>query len=370
MAVQDLERIEGKIDRVAAGAITIADQSGNALLKNMAEVMEFAKLMSVSGTAVPKHLRTNPGACLAICVQALEWNFSPFAVANQSYEVNDRIAYQSMLIHAVIEARVKLKGRLRPIYEGDGPALRCIIRGHPVSELEPLEYKSPTVGSIKVKNSPLWTSDVEQQLFYYSSRAWARRYFPDVLLGVYSKDELEDSEIGADNARNITPEKEKPNIGERLKGGPGKNKAGFQSGNVDRALEHKPAEPAPGPTARVETVTVKVDAPVQAPEQRQAEPIAQTATADAPTDSSPPQDQSAPAAQPDAPTVTIETKTLSADESETLKKALDLAAKGGARELRKKLARLSPEEATAAEPWLDALKRQATESDAAVGALL
>jgi hypothetical protein len=46
--------------------------------------MEFSKLLSLSGTAMPKHLRGNPGGCLAVVIQALEWRMSPISVANQS----------------------------------------------------------------------------------------------------------------------------------------------------------------------------------------------------------------------------------------------------------------------------------------------
>src|SRR5690348_10091498 len=92
MAVQDLERIENKIDRTIAGAVTVSDSVGGIMFQNMSEVLEFAKLMSVADVAVPKHLRGNPGACLSIVTQALEWRMSPFSVANKSYSVNDRLA--------------------------------------------------------------------------------------------------------------------------------------------------------------------------------------------------------------------------------------------------------------------------------------
>jgi hypothetical protein len=113
MAVQDLERIEQKIDRTVAGAVTVSDSVGGIMFQNMSEVLEFAKLMSVADVAVPKHLRGNPGACLSIVTQALEWRMSPFSVANKSYSVNDRLAYESQLIHGVVEARAPLKQRLR-----------------------------------------------------------------------------------------------------------------------------------------------------------------------------------------------------------------------------------------------------------------
>src|SRR5262245_32102388 len=99
----DLTKIEEKLDKTVAGAVAVSDQVGGVLFQNMAEVMEFAKLLSLAGTAVPKHLRGNPGGCLAVTIQALEWRMSPVAVANKSYEVNDRIAFEAQLIHAVVE---------------------------------------------------------------------------------------------------------------------------------------------------------------------------------------------------------------------------------------------------------------------------
>lgn len=248
MAVHDIAKIEEKIDRAAAGAVAISDTVGGVAFSNMSELLEFSKLMAIAGTAVPKHLRGNPGACLAVCVQALEWRFSPFSVANQSYEVNDRISYQAMLIHAVIEARAPLRNRLRFKFEGEGDEMRCVVTGHLKNEAEPVEYRSPPVGKITPKNSPLWRSDTPQQLSYFSARAWARRYCPDVILGVFAKDELEDSEIGADNARDITP---RPDVGKRLTGS--KNKRGFDAAHVERQTSSETAE-QPTADAPAETV--------------------------------------------------------------------------------------------------------------------
>lgn len=249
MAVHDLDRIEQRIDRVTAGAITVSDSVGGVAFANMSEMLEFAKLLSLAGTAVPKHLRGNPGACLAITIQALEWRMSVVAVANKSYEVNDRIAYESQLIHAVVEARAPLKQRLRSRYDGEGDDLTCTVTGHIKGEVDPLEYTSPAVGKITTKNSPLWRSDVRQQLWYYSVRAWARRYCPDVLLGIYAEDEL-DRDDPATRAKDITP-----GISQRL--AKNKGKRGFSPDNV-AALEHRPGETLPEPKPGKEAGPVAV----------------------------------------------------------------------------------------------------------------
>jgi hypothetical protein len=182
------ELIESKIDRGLANRIAV--DSGGLDIHNMGEAMEFAKLMAVSGTAVPAHCRNAPGLCLAICVQAMEWRMSPFAVANKSYVVNDRVAYESQLIHAVIEQRAPIQARLRHSFSGSGETRKCKVWATVIGETEPMEYESPEIKAIVPKNSPLWKSKPDLQLYYNTTRDWARMYFPDVIMGVYSDDEI------------------------------------------------------------------------------------------------------------------------------------------------------------------------------------
>jgi len=264
------EAIESKLNMTTAGAMPVSDAVGGIRFSSMADVMEFAKLMSLSKNAVPAHLRANPGACLAVTIQSLEWRMSPFAVANKSFEVNGRIAYESQLIHAVVEARAPLKQRLRPVYKGEGDALTCNISGLIKGEAEPLVYDSPEIGKITIKNSPLWKTDPQQQLWYYSVRAWARRYVPDVLLGIYAEDEL-DRERPGDRADDVTPAG--PGIAARLGQ---KGTGGFQAANV-AALDEKAK-----PDVIVDKATV--DAPVTASAaQDTKEPKSDAGPADGPT---------------------------------------------------------------------------------------
>lgn len=181
------------IDRInteRAATMGVSRAAGGITFTSAVEVMEFAKLMALDEKGAP-HLYKNVGTCLRITFQAIEWGMSPFAVADKSYEVNKRVAYESQLIHAVIESRAPLKKRLRAEYIGEGPTRQCKVWGTFIGEDEPHEYTSPMFKDIKVKNSPLWASDPDQQLFYYASRSWARKWAPDVLMGIYTKDELQ-----------------------------------------------------------------------------------------------------------------------------------------------------------------------------------
>lgn len=170
--------------------------------QNLGEVVRFAEVMCKADIALPKHLRGNAGACMAVAMQALEWQMSPFAVASKSYAVNGAIAYEAQLIAAVVNTRSGIKGRLKYVFEGTGAAMTCTVTG--TLDGEECVYTSPSIGSITTKNSPLWKSDPQQQLGYFSARSWARRHCPEVLLGVYDRDEAEQFQ-GADNAKDVTP---------------------------------------------------------------------------------------------------------------------------------------------------------------------
>ena len=218
------------LDRDRVGKVSVSAQAGGITFASAIEVMEFAKLLSTAGTAIPKHLRANAGGCLAITFQAIEWRMSPISVANKSYEVNDRIAYESQLLHAVIESRAPLKERLDCKYDGIGPDRTCTVTGKFIDGTE-RSYTSPAFKDIRVKNSPLWKDDPDQQLFYYSSRSWARKWCPDVLLGIYTREEMEASPtIGREE------EPAGPNMRERL--GSTDTGEGHKTGHVEGELAH------------------------------------------------------------------------------------------------------------------------------------
>lgn len=186
-----VDKIEGRIDRNVVTSIGVSANRGMAV-ESMSQALEVAKLMSVSGSAVPRHLRGNPGACLALAVQGWEWGINPFAIANKSYEVNDRLAYESALYHAVLSRRAPIKGRVKMEYDGEGPNRTCRVWAELADGSGAVEYTSPKFGTIQPKNSPLWKNDPDQQLFYFSVRSFARRHFPDVMMGIATVDEMQD----------------------------------------------------------------------------------------------------------------------------------------------------------------------------------
>ncbi|EHH2209854.1 recombinase RecT [Salmonella enterica] len=194
----------------------------------LGQLTAFANLMADSQVTVPAHLAGKPADCMAIVMQAMQWGMNPYAVAQKTHLVNGVLGYEAQLVNAVIASSSAIHGRFHYRYGGDWE--RCtrtqeitrdkngkngkytvtervrgwtdedeiglfvqvgaILRGE--SEItwgEPL-YLSGVV----TRNSPLWVSNPKQQIAYLGVKYWARLYCPEVILGVYSPDEVEQRE--------------------------------------------------------------------------------------------------------------------------------------------------------------------------------
>lgn len=192
-------------DRNPASGVAIGQSGSGIAIKpeSLGDVVRFAELMCQSKAGIPAYLHGNAADCMAVTMQALQWDFNPFSVAQKSYKIKDVIAYEAQLIAAVINTRADLKRRPQVEYRGTGAKRQCIVTFE-FKDGSVQVYESPEFEKITPKNSPLWKSDPDQQQAYYSLRAGARRYCPEVILGAYDREEVEDFR-GPDRAKNITP---------------------------------------------------------------------------------------------------------------------------------------------------------------------
>ncbi|MDN5416295.1 MAG: recombinase RecT [Acinetobacter sp.] len=164
----------------------------------------IANVMASSKFAVPKHLQGNTGDCLAIIMQSAQWQMDPFAVAQKTHQINGVLGYEAQLVNAVITNRAPITGRLNFEWYGDwakinGKEDKSWDKGIKVwatlkGETSPREINI-SMGQVgSVRNSPLWVSDPRQQLAYLAIKRWSRLYTPDVILGVYTPDEIAERE--------------------------------------------------------------------------------------------------------------------------------------------------------------------------------
>ena len=211
---------ESRALSVVSSGIPISDAAGGLDLNSVEQAVKVAKLMSTAGAMIPKFLRGQWGACLGIVLQAREWRMSPYQVARQAYVVENKktgestVAYMAQLTNAVIKSRAPItEDGLMVSYEGEGDDLVCTVsaqlRKRDGSPGRIISHRSPTLGERKkalkikfrasedgdeaiVRGSPLWVSKPEVQIFYDTSRDLGRIYFPEVLMGIYTKEEMEE----------------------------------------------------------------------------------------------------------------------------------------------------------------------------------
>lgn len=169
----------------------------------LGQLTAFADLMAQSAVTVPKHLAGKPADCMAIVMQAMQWGMNPYAVAQKTHLVNGVLGYEAQLVNAVISSSSAIQGRFHYEYGGDwekiagqkdgrdelGLFIRvgAVLRG----EAEITWGEPIYLADITTRNSPLWKTAPKQQIAYLAVKYWARLYCPEVILGVYSPDEVE-----------------------------------------------------------------------------------------------------------------------------------------------------------------------------------
>ena len=183
--------------------------------QTLANMQRMAETMAGARITIPKHLAGSPGDCLAIVMQAAQWQMNPFAVAQKTHIVNGALGYEAQLVNAVVSSSPLLSSRISYEWEGDwtgvnGKADKSDARAVVVSatlrgEVRPRALRVSMAQVGEVRNSPLWVSDPRQQLAYLATKRWARLHAPDVMLGVYTVDELEESRERAMGQAEIIP---------------------------------------------------------------------------------------------------------------------------------------------------------------------
>jgi hypothetical protein len=137
---------------------------------------------------LPEHLRNVADAFLVI-EQAGRWHMSPFAVAQATAIVKGKLCYEGKLVAAALHSVGALKTRLAYTYTGAGPdrtvEVSAVLAGETETRSITVRYADAATSNEHWKKSP------DQMLAYHGARVWARRFAPEVMLGVYSPEEFD-----------------------------------------------------------------------------------------------------------------------------------------------------------------------------------
>lgn len=169
--------------------MSMTTTGGNALMPTTMEgAVKLADMMA-RGKLMPQHLHNSPGDCLMVVEQAMRWGMSPFAVAQCTSVVKGKLMFEGKLVAAALHTSGALKTRLEYIYSGEGNertvTVSAVLAGEDKPRTVPVR-----LADAKTDNG-MWIKQPDQQLAYHGARVWARRYAPEVMLGVYAPEEME-----------------------------------------------------------------------------------------------------------------------------------------------------------------------------------
>lgn len=180
------------------------------------QIIKFAEVMSKGLITVPTHLSGNITDCTAITIQAMQWRMNPFLVAQKTHVVNGMISYEDELINAVVNNCAPTTGKLKTEWHGDWDGIlgrvKIVKQGKDdvyakdwsdedeqglyvkvwatiIGEDTPREL-TLSMTQVVTRNSKLWIEDPREQLAHLAVKRWARMHCPEVVIGVYTPEEV------------------------------------------------------------------------------------------------------------------------------------------------------------------------------------
>lgn len=176
--------------------LQLVEDTVDEYMPNLERMVTLAGIMAQGVATVPKHLQGNESDCLAVCLQASAWGMSPYAVAQKTHLVNGTLGYEAQLVIAVLASSRAIAGGFKYEWNESGGDLLCRACAVLSGEKEATWSHWISMKAQTVKNSPLWKTDPQQQFAYLAAKKWARLYCPQVILGVYTPDELAEKDMG------------------------------------------------------------------------------------------------------------------------------------------------------------------------------
>lgn len=189
-----MEQRETDLNHTGAMMNALVSTPGTALVpQSMDDAIRLAKAMS-SAKLMPRHLQDDIGSCLMVVEQAMRWGMSPFAVAQCTSKIGDKLMFEGKLIAAAVESCGAIEGHFDYEYAGQGDDRQVTVKARRRGETNDRQL-TVRLRDVKTKNE-WWDKQPDQQLAYSSTRQWARRYTPSAMLGVYAPEEI-DKRTGA-----------------------------------------------------------------------------------------------------------------------------------------------------------------------------
>ncbi|WP_186843869.1 hypothetical protein [Acetobacterium tundrae] len=187
---------------VQAGQRQVAPINSKLDIFSGLEQFELGQRMAkalASSTIVPKHYQQNTGNCLIALEMSSRLGVGPLMVMQNLYIVNGMPSWSSQYIIAMINSSKKYKTELQYHFEGEGADLSCYAYAEDYNEHQVI---GPTI-SIDMakkegwygKNGSKWPNMPEVMIRYRAASFFGRINCPDMIMGIYSTEELLDGVV-------------------------------------------------------------------------------------------------------------------------------------------------------------------------------
>lgn len=163
---------------------------------------------------VPSHFQENIPDCLIALQLALRLNVDPFALMQHMSIVKGKPCIEGKFYLAILNSRSRYDGGLNFYYSGEG-AKRTITASAIVKdtgEKHELSLSLEEVHRIGWDSNSWWKNMPDQMLAYRAASLFAKRYCPELMLGLLTKDEALDTDTYRNNTRRVS------NLNEKLRG--------------------------------------------------------------------------------------------------------------------------------------------------------
>jgi hypothetical protein len=180
------------------------------------DAQRMAKIL-VASKLVPKEFQNNLPDCMIALEMSNRMGANPIAVMQNLYIVHGKPSWSAQFIIAAINQSGRFKSTIMYDMSGEGDQKGCIAYAF---DFEGNRVNSPrvTIDMAKKegwysKNGSKWQTMEDLMLMYRSATFFGRLYTPDLLMGMSTKDEMDDGVI------EVVPEEPTVNLDDLLKKG-------------------------------------------------------------------------------------------------------------------------------------------------------
>jgi hypothetical protein len=146
---------------------------------------------------VPAHFKNKPENCFIILQMALRCRVDPFMMLQSTYVVHGKPGIEAKAMIALLNASGRIKGAIRYKFDGEGGKRSCYAivvdaeTGLEVNGMAVTMEIAKAEGWLEKAGSK-WKTMPDLMLQYRAAAFLIRTTYPDVIMGIQSREELED----------------------------------------------------------------------------------------------------------------------------------------------------------------------------------